>query len=122
MAEELFVREELGFLELRSYGDVQAEELFQIRERMAGILAETGFTKVLVDGSGRKSFPNMMTAFKMASELQKVGFPLTAKIALLSPPQLENFHEFMAEVATNRGIDVRLFNSRDEALAWLLEE
>lgn len=82
--------------------------------------------KVLFDGSGLVGEPTTMERFYygdfVASEVNKLvyrrGCSAPRFAYVLKPPVLDR-QKFGETVAVNRGMLVRTFESREEALAWL---
>jgi len=83
---------------------------------------EQGVCNLLVDtrswtGHGP---PTITESFYFASAFAKAGRPL--KVALLARPEMMHPRKFGVTVATNRGLEGNIFDSEQEALAWLLDD
>ena len=79
-------------------------------ERLA---KDTGIRRVLIDVRHQAIKATTVTLFEFASHL-----PRSMAFAVLCETQLET-HHFIENVATNRGITVRDFDSYQNAIAWL---
>jgi len=116
MPEQVRVDEEAGLIEVRSFGRVSAEDIEGSIAEVGRLCAETGITHVLVDGTETETMPSVTGTYRAAS-----GFPRGIRIAvLLSATQpAAAYMRFGETVAQNRGVAIKLFRSRDAALAWL---
>lgn len=76
---------------------------------------ETGINRVLVDVREQKQLANTSELFNFGSQL-----PRHIAFAVLCELHLEE-HRFIENVATNRGMTVKDFDSEPSALAWLRE-
>lgn len=74
---------------------------------------ETGVCRVLVDVRQQTIMENTFTLFDFGAHL-----PRSIAFAVLCEIQLEN-HHFIEDVAANRGIAVRDFDSEQNAIEWL---
>jgi len=81
-----------------------------------------GVSKLLVDTTkwtGHES-PDTLERFTVASAFAKAA-AAAVKIALVVRPELMDPEKFEVTVAANRGLIGNVFDSEQEALAWLLD-
>ena len=77
--------------------------------------------RLLVDISGLRNFnPTATQRYEMGDLASRLRGGLTRVAIFGTPGQIEA--QFGTVVARNRGLDVRAFTDRDEALRWLLRE
>ena len=62
--------------------------------------------------------PSLAERFAMASEWAAAA-DRRLRFAMVAPPELIDPHKFGVTVARNRGLDVDVFTSEGDALAWL---
>jgi hypothetical protein len=79
-------------------------------ERLFG---ETGFCRVLVDVRKQTNLASTITLFDFCIHL-----PRSVAFAVLCESHLEE-HRFIENVATNRGITVKDFDSEQDAIEWI---
>lgn len=79
-------------------------------ERLSG---ETGFCRVLVDVRKQTDLADTITLFDFGSHL-----PRSIAFAIICKLHLED-HRFIETVATNRGLNVKDFDSEKNAIKWL---
>ncbi len=116
MPEKVTLNKDLNIIEVSSYGSVASEHVTRSVSEVERLHQETGINKVLVDTTGLTSFPGTIDAYEIAK-----SFPRTLRIAVfILEEQKTRFDlRFTETVAQNYGIDLRLFNSKDDALEWL---
>ena len=116
MPEKVFVNEELGIIEVESYGVVAREELFRSLEQIKVLAKETGIHKVLVYTPNTEQLPSYL-------ELDDFGaaIPPYLKVAVVVAvgQPTERKALFVVNVAKLKGARVKSFVSREQALAWL---
>lgn len=119
MAIRISVREEEGILEV-SYdsGPVGREDLAEQRKQVADAMGRSGLARILVDASSLEGLPGPFTLLRHNEgvagheRLRKAAFAVVCSSLGEDERCLEN-------TGVNRGIRLRCFLSRDEALAWL---
>jgi len=116
MPNDISVDAILGFIEVRSYGDLSKEDVLDTIARVAQTSAQSGIDKILEDTSGLMNAPGFVDLFDISA-----NFPRKYKHALLmrrTQPTAERV-AFFETVGRNRGHRVRLFTDREAALQWL---
>jgi hypothetical protein len=117
-AVELIARE--SFVEARHRGTYSQASYMEFISRSIRACVERGLTLLLVDISELADFhPTMTQRYEMGSLGSTAGVGLNRVAVFLTSEQLED--GFASLVARNRGLDVRTFTDRDEALRWLLQ-
>jgi hypothetical protein len=118
MPEKVKLNEELGIVEVQSFGTVAFDEMAESIKNIKKIHEEMGVGKVLVDASDMTAAPSTGDMFNLASM-----FPQDLRLAIVISKDnaLHENLDFGKTVALNRGVLISLFNSREEALKWLLE-
>jgi hypothetical protein len=116
MPERVRINEDLDLIEIQSYCDVSIEDIAESLARVRRICADTGRSRVLVDTTDQTSLPNTTDLFELFST-----HPLDFRVAILmeKPTATAGDLAFIETVARNRNVTMKLFRTRDEALAWL---
>jgi len=116
MPETVTYNEELGIIEVHSYGTVSSKDISSSVNLVQHISNETGIKKVLVDTLEVESMPNITSIFNLAK-----AFPRNVKIAVLCSKEQPAFKDvlFTETAALYQGISIRLFTSQTDAFQWL---
>jgi hypothetical protein len=120
MPERVTIRKDLRIIQIDSYGTVTAGDMRRSLEEVAEIHREQGLSRVFVDATQETSLPSTLPLFEFGSALSESLRVL--KFAVAVAPTLKDDFAFLEDVTRNRGMQVRMFDSSDAALAWLLEE
>jgi hypothetical protein len=85
---------------------------------------ETGFHRVLVDAQHVRGHTPISVITDLAESVVAVDLPDGWKQALLQPldPELMMQTRHWEALANNRGLTVRVFRDRAEAIAWLMAD
>ena len=118
MPERVSILEDLKIIKVDSYGDVSIADLKQSMEKVIKIHQEKGLTKVFIDASKETDLPSTFPVFDFGTELAQILGKL--KFAVVTAPKLKGILRFLETVTVNRGAQVRMFDSADSALAWLM--
>ncbi|MBN2415484.1 hypothetical protein JXO52_06565 [bacterium] len=81
-------------------------------------LRKAGLHKVLLDGRGFKDKLSIMDRFAIGTMFSSLG-PLNIKIAIVGNKRLVLPDRFVENVATNRGVALKVTTDIEEALSWL---
>ena len=116
MPENITVNKELGIIEVDSYDRVSHEDSMVSLATLQTLMAETGIRKILSDTRRQNFHPDMFKVYDFGKRL-----PNNARIAVIvsQPQPTAEAVSFLENVACNRGVHIRLFGSRNEALEWL---
>jgi hypothetical protein len=117
---DLDLQERDGYLEARYLGRYSLERYKSLMERSTKACTERGLPRLLVDISDLQDYaPTMMERH----EIGVAGAALSREIervAVIATLEQVGPHSFSTTVARNRGLSVRSFHDREEALRWLL--
>lgn len=119
MPEEVSILEDLGIIQVDSFGVVTEGDLLASMEEVLAIHKQRGLSRVFVDASHETSLPNTFPLHKFADVLSKNATAL--RFAVLVSDAVREDLRFLETSTRNRGMQVRMFDSRDEAIAWLKE-
>ena len=116
--------EDSGVVEATYTGTVTPEELDQALTATGTLAAETVCNRFLIDA--RDQDPSGGSAFdilRLAEFLASLPPGLIDREAILSPPSAQGTDDmhFFETAARNRGLNVLMFTSREDALVWLAE-
>ena len=120
MPEKVTLDEDLGIVRIESYGGVTVDDMKASLASALSIHRERRLTKGLVDATRVTSYPSTLPIYDFGSEAAELlrGF----RIAIAAPPGELVDPTFFETVVGNRGGTVRVFDSTDAALAWLMGE
>jgi len=121
MPETVTILEDQGIIEVRSFGDVSAEDWQESVDTVMELVRDRGMTKVLVDSLDLVSMPRTWTLYEFGNLLAATKFPASVRIAAAIQGPLREDLKFVETVATNRGRQMKVFGAIDEAIAWLSE-
>ena len=120
MPEEVTVLEDLQIIKVDSYGDVTATDLKKALEAVVRIRQERGLTRVFVDATKQTSLPDTFSAFKFGERLAHAIQGL--RVAVVGGKMLAKDLEFIQTVTQNRGGILQVFDTKEDALAWLMDK
>mgnify|MGYP003565963958 CR=1 FL=1 len=113
MAKEIEIDTELQLMRVMFGSDATVGNWKGALVQVERLSEETGFCRVLVDVRKQTDFASTMTLFDFGTNL-----PRSIAFAVLCDLHLEE-HRFIENVATNRGIAVKNFDSEQAAIGWL---
>ena len=121
MPETVTFDEDLKIVRIDSYGDVTIEDLRSTLASALKLHKERGLSRGFIDATKVTSYPSTSSIFDFGS--QGVDQLRGLRIAIAAPSgKLLVDPVFFETVTRNRGANVRIFDSTDAALAWLIEE
>ena len=121
MPETVTIDENLGIVRIESYGDVTAEDFKATLAPALRIHKERGFARGFVDATKVTSYPSTIPIYDFGTHAAESLGGL--RIAIATPAgRFDDAPSFFETVARNRGAHVRVFDSEDAALAWLMGE
>ena len=120
MSETVEVIEGLGIINITSVGQITENDLRHSRMSVREICRQSGITKILVDASGQTNRLPIMMAFNHATMLAEDEIFRKAKHAIIASENNNRELHFLETAAFNRGVNVRLFATRENALSWLM--
>ncbi|HSQ85633.1 MAG TPA: hypothetical protein VLM43_13015 [Desulfobacterales bacterium] len=113
MLEEVKIDTENQLMRVQFGSDSTVENWKSALMQVERLSEETGLCRVLVDVRKQKYLANTITLFDFA-----VHLPRSIAFAVLCELRLED-HRFIENVAKNRGIIVKDFDSEQNAIEWL---
>jgi hypothetical protein len=113
MLEEEKIDTENQLIRVRFGSESTVENWKRSLLRVERLSEETGFCRVLVDVRKQSDLGSTITLFDFGAKL-----PRSIAFAVLCDLNLDE-HRFIEDVATNRGIRVKHFNSEQKAIEWL---
>ncbi len=117
MPETVTVLEDQKIIHVVSIGDITYDDLQETLAAVLKLQQERGINRVLVDATRQESFPDTMPVFEFGEAVPAaLG---DAKIAIAISPRTWEAVQFFSTVARNRGANVEMFDTTDEALKWL---
>jgi hypothetical protein len=116
MPDKIQVNEDLGIIEVESFGNVSRDDISQSIAKVRELFVEKGLSKILVDTRKQDEVPDTMDIFELFST-----FPRELRIALLVEQSQSTKDDLdLAEtVGVNRGVHVRILDEKESALQWL---
>ena len=120
MPEKVSILEDLKVIKIESWGDVNEKEMRVTLDEVLEIHKKRGYTKVFVDASKMDSMPTTLPMFQFGSDMAERV--MSMKYAAFMSPKLLPDMDFLETVTRNRGMQVKMFNSEEAALEWLLAE
>ena len=119
---EISLDEERAMIVARHYGKITVDEINVSRSKIGRIAQERGWSRVFIDAREIRTRFSVTEVFELGTTNVDHGFTWSMKLAIIvEDVDLENAR-FYETVSQNRGTNVRLFESEQEALAWLIEE
>jgi hypothetical protein len=117
MPESVRVDSEHNIILIDSSHQVSTDELRQSLESVLQIAQQKTINKVMVDATRQKSLPSVMALYYFAVELstRARGMRHAIVVAGESPEDLR----FIENAARNRGVNMQIFSSQEDALSWL---
>ena len=120
MPETVTFDENLGIVRIESYGDLTAEDLRATLGSALKMHQEREVSRGFVDATKVTSYPSTLPLFDFGSQAATRLRGL--RIAIVTTPGMLDDPVFFENVTRNRGAVVRIFDSPDAALAWLMSE
>ena len=106
--------EKIGIIRIDSHGQSRIGEWIRSRDEAMRIHRDTGAGLVLFDVRRLQATPNTLELFDFAADL-----PVAIKFAIVVSDRNRDDLGFVETVGSNRGKSVRVFQSYEQAVAWL---
>lgn len=116
MPENVSINQDLGIIEVNSYGKVTGKTLDASLKEVINLEKETGINRILVDTTQQTEMPSVMTLYNFANELPR---NIRFAIVVSEGQDTKEDQDFFETVARNRGFSVREFTNRTDAIHWL---
>ena len=118
-----------GLLSCEARGDFALDDAKRVFLEVLDAVGQYRAEKVFLDGRGLRGTPEVMERFFYgefaANETSRViserGLPRAPRFAYVLKEPVLDPRRFGENVAVNRGMIVKTFDNREEALAWLME-
>ena len=109
-------------IEITYTGFVSAGDLFDCFQNTLNLVRSSGRTLLLADCSTFKGGHSLLDLYSLANTLLTIEDSHLLREAVILPglPGPAEMAGFWDNVCNNRGITVRIFENRQEALEWLL--
>lgn len=112
---------ESGYIRCRFTEAVTAESARQAGTEVVARSQADGIKRLLVDVRGTKNVETVAGNYDFAyKDLAEIGYEKDMRSAVLVSPG-DQSHDFPGTAISNAGYNVRVFESEDEAIAWLNE-
>jgi hypothetical protein len=121
MAVDVTYVEEAGVVEMVFHGAPAPEEIDDAMTRAGTIGAENLTNRFLVDSRDMPAGGSAVDVLALGELMASLPLGIIEREAILlsADAAAAEEMEFFETVCRNRGLDVRVFRQRDEALAWL---
>lgn len=118
MATKITTLEDRGILEVVYSADpVTPEDLAAQRNQVADAIRRSNIARVLLNASALARFPSPLTAIEHNKDIAANDILRRAKFAVLRS-SLGKDERCLENTGVNRGVNMKCFTSREEALAW----
>ena len=117
MPETVEINKRLGIIQINSSGDLDQRDLYSSLQSVLEIFGKTGIKKVLIDTTEQTQMPTTIELHEFALKLSKQARML--KHAIVVSPRSHEDNYFVETVSVNRGVNMKIFDSVGDALAWL---
>lgn len=97
---------------------VTPRDLAEQRGQVANAISDHGSTKVLIDTSSLSNFPKPFVALQHNEDVAAHAVLRRAKFAVVCS-SLGQDERCLEDTGVNRGVNMRCFTSRQDALSWL---
>ncbi|SHJ10326.1 hypothetical protein SAMN02745216_01034 [Desulfatibacillum alkenivorans DSM 16219] len=122
MGISLDMNEDIGILVVTYLPEpVTPNDLAKQRKMVADALSSSGIQKVLIDASSLLRFPPIVAALEHNEKIAADEKLKTIKYAVLCS-SLGQDERSLETTGINRGIYLKCFSSRKDALSWLVEK
>ncbi len=107
------------YVSLVMTGNLTKKDFENSREEIANLLADHNLSWLLVDGAQGAKEISLSEDFQFIKDL-KLHFPVDVRIALVvSSDEFQN-NRFVEDVSQNRGINLKAFMDKSQAVDWLV--
>jgi len=116
-------KKEKGYAVFCPVGELSFDEMAHLMSRAVVLCRRQKIKKLLIDSTELRGFhpPEISERYNLAERIAQEAASLV-KIAHVASPEWVRSGKFGVEVARNRGLDAKNFDSEPEALKWLLKE
>jgi len=119
MPEEISLCEKTGIIYITSRGKIEEKDLLQSFESVLKISKDRANCRVLLDAREQTGLPNLAVLFNFGNKLSEQFRHF--KHAIVVSEKSPNDLKFIETVSRNRGTNMKIFSSKEQALSWLDE-
>ena len=121
MPSVLKFNEKLHIIEIVHTGTISGDDLRAHTEDAVAFQKQHGAENVLIDTSKLEAM-EIVSMYDLPRQYEGSGAPRAVRIALVKPQlkAAQKMTQFYDDVCNNRGWTVQQFDSRDEAVLWLM--
>jgi len=102
-------------------GDMTLAEMATVLREVQGVLADTGWQRVLADVTALQTTPDTGELFDLA-KLCWQNFPQSGRIALVARWDQSGFTKLLESLVRSVGMYLTAFVSEEQAEAWVVEK
>ena len=108
-----------AYVVVTMFDETLADEIERSQDAAAAALTANHASKLLIDASQSYKGTSTIDSYELMLRLRD-HLPGVAMAFVTSPSKIQG-HRFLEDVAQNRGVNLRLFLARDEAVSWLVD-
>ena len=121
MSETVTLRDDLGIIEIYSFGEPTEEDKLRTQNTVEQICQEKDVSGVLVDASKSTSIPTIFANLDYGANLFRYNaIPRTVRYAIVPSETIKEDCGYYVTVCQKRGLFIRLFDSVGKAEEWLV--
>jgi len=121
MPYELNVNTAEGYVVVEHYGVTNLDESIQVGQAALKLAMEQKLSRIFIDITRIEGKAGIIDLF-LSTKFHAENAPMRPKAAMLGRPDQGPDMEFIETVGLNRGMYIKVFIDRTEALAWLAEK
>ena len=121
MAHSIELAKDAEYVHLVLVGELKKADHEIARANAAHALAENGWNKLLVDTVQAKPIMSVNDDFDFTRDHQ-LHFPMDLRTAIIHHPDKSEGFKFIENVGRNRGMMMKVFTDRRQAIAWLIDD
>lgn len=125
MSLDIQYNQEYCFIETTIKGHITTSEMHEAFLQRIARQDVSGATKVLVDCSAVESSPSVFEILELPKELyakHSVNRQTEMAVVLPKVKELKEFGSFFEAASSNSGWNVKMFENRKAAIAWLIKD
>lgn len=119
---EFLYHPQQAYLEAKVAGELSDAGLTRMASERWAILRRLGWRKVLFNFAEATNGLPVHEIYSRPGETERIGIPRVNRAAALVPAAEWDKYAFMETVYRNRGYDLKIFASREEAIRYLSAE
>lgn len=117
------INEEERYAEVITNGVADKDGSWAMVEAISTALSSTAINNLLIDHTHiSKVTGRIVDVYHRPDELKKIGASYKIRVAEVVKPEHKEFFDFLETVCVNKGFSFSVFNDKNAALKWLMEE